>query len=526
MTQAHVTSVEKLSESEKRYRAVMEQAGCGISIINGDGKVIEINKEVEKTLRKSPEDITGKYIYDFIPKDQHPHIESLIKKLMVQDTKATNELHLVNDAGEKILIDFSAAPLKISDERLIILMYVDITERAQFRLQAIVNDKLASVGVLASGVAHEINNPIAWVLANLMQMKNTIHTLQTEVAISKNAHSEAASLTPKLKTLFLEFEEMVNDSIQGANRVQNIVQDLIGFTRVSHEDIDLINVHDVIDSALNIASPHYKYKALLEKKFEENLPNIHVNSGKLHQVILNFILNAAQAIPDGKQEENKIKIITAFEDEKVRIDISDTGCGIPSDNLAKIYQPFFTTEAESGGIGLGLSICYEIIRNLNGTVQINTKINEGTTFSIFLPLGNTLLQQTEKNQFTPTNISKKNILIIESEINLLNSLQRFLSTHHDVTTAVGGKAGLELLMKEDRIFDVILCDLAMPDVDGADIYYALQKQSPSITNHMIFIENGDYEAKLNDFINQEPVSCLKKPLDLTELLQTIEKSAT
>ncbi len=240
----------------------------------------------------------------------------------------------------------------------------DVTELTNVTNQLHLNDKLTMVGTLAAGVAHEINNPIAWVRGNLSYIKKNAARLEA-----------------------IKLEELIDESIEGVDRIIDIVRNLKGFSRNNDDELALIDVHRVIDLAIKIASSEIKSHAHLEKNYAENLPQVKANSGKLQQVFLNLIMNAIQAMKKEAMQNNILRITTAQEANKIRIDISDTGSGIKSEDLPKIFDPFYTTKKQDQGSGIGLSISHEIIKNHGGEITVKSMVGQGTTFSVYLPIG-------------------------------------------------------------------------------------------------------------------------------------------
>ena len=249
---------------------------------------------------------------------------------------------------------------------------IDATQRSKLRRQILLQDRLLINGTLMAGVAHEINNPIAWILSNLNYLKKQFARL-------KNNGSPTTQDWHNL-------EDVVMESIQGAERICDIVH---LFKNVGGTNNELnntpIDIHDVLNSVVDMASLECKFRAKVEKFFSSNIPNIIANNGQLHQVFLNLIINAAQAIPEGNIEQNKITVRTSLEATMLRVDIQDTGHGIRPEIMPHIFVPFFSTKP-LGGSGLGLAICHEIIRDLGGKINVKSELGKGTTFSVYLPI--------------------------------------------------------------------------------------------------------------------------------------------
>ena len=276
-----------------------------------------------------------------------------------------------------------------------------VQKQASMIVQA---EKMASVGLLAAGVAHEINNPIAFVNSNLSTAKKyftKITNLYQEYAgveafLEQSGSEKATELLKNLTDfkkeneidmIMEDLEDLADESLEGINRVKVIVQDLKTFSRIDEAEYKHIDINKAIDTTLNIVKNEIKYKALVEKHYGD-FPEIKCYPQKISQVFMNLLINAAQAI----DQKGTIKITTRMitkgrreEDRFIEIIISDTGCGIPEENLSKLFDPFFTTKPVGSGTGLGLSIVYEIVKAHEGHIDAVSEPGKGTQFTMLLP---------------------------------------------------------------------------------------------------------------------------------------------
>jgi two-component system, NtrC family, sensor kinase len=260
--------------------------------------------------------------------------------------------------------------------------------------QLLQSEKMASIGQLAAGVAHEINNPIGYVHSNLGTLRDYTRNLFTLLASYESALADAQvadgrrreldEMRQRLEIDFLaqDLPQLVAESAEGIERVRKIVQDLKDFSHVGHADAwETVDVHRGLDSTLNIVWNEIKYKAEVHKHYGE-LPPVQCLPSQLNQVFLNLLVNAAQAMPN----RGTISISTGVQADCVWIAISDTGQGIPEANLARIFDPFFTTKPVGQGTGLGLSLSYGIVKKHHGRIDVETRVGAGTTFTVVLPI--------------------------------------------------------------------------------------------------------------------------------------------
>jgi len=243
-----------------------------------------------------------------------------------------------------------------------------VAERKEAQAKLVLSERMASLGTLAGGVAHEVNNPLAYVLSNL-----------------KFATEELSRPEAPAAPWLLEVRQAMAEALHGAERVRSIVQDLHAFARPSHEP-GPVDVHQMLDLAVNMAASEIRYRARLVKDYGA-VPPVRNDQSRLSQVALNLLINAAQAIPDGSPGDHRIRVATRTDAAgRAVVEIEDTGCGIPPEHRSRLFEPFFTTRAVGKGTGLGLSICHGIVSSLGGEISFETEVGKGSTFRVALPI--------------------------------------------------------------------------------------------------------------------------------------------
>ena len=257
--------------------------------------------------------------------------------------------------------------------------------------QMLQREKMASIGQLAAGVAHEINNPIGFVSSNLRSLDKYVkkllgylETLETQFKEQlPEGWQELKAERKKLKIDFLieDCGDLIEESLDGSERVRKIVQNLKTFSRVDQAEEQLADLNECLESTIAIVWNEIKYKAMLEKDLAD-LPDLHCNPQELNQVFTNILVNAAQAI----EKDGLIKINSWLDDDVVKISFQDNGSGIAPENREKIFEPFFTTKSVGEGTGLGMSISYEIVKKHGGDIQLESVMGQGTTFTLSFPL--------------------------------------------------------------------------------------------------------------------------------------------
>ena len=356
--------------------------------------IITADKDSD-SLREAMEIGAERYISK--PIDIHLLVDAVAK--CVRDLQQTEELRLsrqvtsLTEALKTQLAEQQRTEDALRKEKSEHLILIDRLEEAHNQL--LQSEKMASIGQLAAGVAHEINNPIGYVNSNLGALQSYVQKLltlisayeQNEPALPESTRDELAQLKADIDLDYLreDLGQLMNESLGGLQRVKRIVQDLKDFSHIGETEMQWSNLEQGMDSTLNVVWNELKYKAEVIKEYG-GLPDIECIPSQINQVFMNLLVNAAQAIRD----KGCITIRTQATDTAVLIEISDTGSGIAPENLTRIFDPFFTTKPVGTGTGLGLSITHGIIRKHHGEIDVHSELGKGTTFHIRLPIRQTV----------------------------------------------------------------------------------------------------------------------------------------
>ena len=314
-----------------------------------------------------------------------------ISPILNQNGEITHYLAVKEDITERKAIEQQLEQSVAESVQMASTMELLNAELKSTQSQMLQREKMASVGQLAAGVAHEINNPIGFVSSNLRSLSKYLQKLSgyvefLEDQISTQNQELWQEIKPQRKKLKIDFlledcDDLISESLDGSERVRKIVQNLKTFSRVDQAEQQLANINECLESTIAIVWNEIKYKAKIEKDLKQ-LPSTYCNPQELAQVFTNILINAAQAI----SEEGKIQISSWQSGESIFVRIKDNGSGIASDDKSKIFEPFFTTKAVGEGTGLGMSISYEIVKKHGGEIQLDSELGVGTTFTIELPI--------------------------------------------------------------------------------------------------------------------------------------------
>ena len=444
LEQRHHDLANTLIESRNKLRIVFDSLKEEIVTLDRQMNVISINKALANELACSPDSVVGKKCCEIDPLASgflgDKEIQSMVDDVF-QKAQGSKKLFTAKDnQGNTVYRKISCLPVRDDFNNVIKVVIVaqDITEEKRrseeihslneqlmektaeieaqntelkstlkrledTQAQMLQSEKMASIGQLAAGVAHEINNPTGFVSSNL----KTLLDYQEDIAgligkynglvalLESDEHRDSLSEDIKsaiqelkaaesdidIDFLMEDINELIGDCREGTDRIKKIVIDLKDFAHPGEDKIQSMDINQGLESTLNVVNNEIKYKATVKREFGD-IPNIHGYPQQLNQVFMNILVNAAQAI----EKKGEITVKTSAADHFVEVMISDTGCGIPKENLQKIFDPFFTTKDVGKGTRLGMNIAYNIVKKHNGTIQVDSEVGKGTTFTIRIPV--------------------------------------------------------------------------------------------------------------------------------------------
>ncbi|KQW02889.1 PAS domain-containing sensor histidine kinase [Rhizobacter sp. Root1221] len=363
-------SFSSLADSEQRYRTLTENAHDAISVLTPDGVIREVNRQFTDTFGYSADQMVGRHIRDFAALGREEKNMQSYGQTVATGSGRTAPVEIRKADGSIVLMEFSNSAVQVGGERLVFSIGRDVTEQMRAQAQLMISDRMASVGTLAAGVAHGINNPLAVVLGNL------------ELAVKDaDEMSIEANVSPRL----VELQESLHDARDAALRVREIVKDLKIFSRAEEDRLTAVDVHQVLESTLRMAWTEIRHRARLVKTYGK-VPCVDANESRLGQVFLNLIVNAAQAIPEGHANANEIRVVTGTDAiGRAVVEVRDTGPGMTTETLKMLFTPFFSTKPTGVGTGLGLTMCQRIVNGLGGEIAVESQPGSGTTFKVILP---------------------------------------------------------------------------------------------------------------------------------------------
>jgi PAS domain S-box-containing protein len=401
--------------------------------------------------------------------------------------------------GRIVASDAKGRPLRMAGTA------TDVTDRRSLQARLEMAGRLAAVGTLAAGVAHEINNPLAYVSANL-------RFVHEQLGAAPPATPDAGALAAA-----------VADALDGAERVGEVVRGLRRFAGPAAETSrGPVDVGAEIEAAAGIARHEVVPRARLVVDVPAGLPPVVAGPHELGQVVVNLLVNAAHAIPEGRAGDHEVRVTARAADRTVVVEVSDTGVGIPSDVLPRIFDPFFTTKQVGTGAGLGLAICHGIVAGAGGAIHVRSEPGRGSTFRVELPAAEGGAPAPPPAARAGSG-SRRRVLVVDDEPLVGAAIARLLSPDHDVEVLTSA-AEVARRADEGARWDVVLCDLVMPEVTGMELARRLERTAPDLARRLVFITGGAYTEASRAFLAANGRRWLEKPLD-PELLRELVRTA-
>jgi PAS domain S-box-containing protein len=380
----------------------------------------------------------------------------------------------------------------------------DVTDARAMRERLLVADRLASLGALAAGVAHAVNNPLATVASSLRTLEEELERLQADPA-------QLARRLPELR-------QEASDGAQGAAQVREVVRALQLFASPrAAGPREPVDVRAELEGAVALTRNAVGQRARVEVELPPSLPAVVAVPGELGQAFLNLLLEAAQAIPEGRPAEHEVRISARAAGAEVTIEVRDTGADIVAERLPRAFEPFFAARPRAAGAGLGLSVCHGVVTAAGGTIALESAPGRGATFRVTLPAAPA--PPPARPAAAPVAAPRGRVLVIDDDALVGRSMGRLLQGAHDVAVLTSPVDALASVERGER-WDAILCDLMMPELSGMDLEERIARAAPDLVPRVIYLTGGAFTDRARQFL-AEGRPFLEKPVDAAVLRERV-----
>ncbi len=485
---------------QANFQALIENFPDAVAV-HRDGRFLYLNPRALELLGYArAEELIGKSVLDIVHPDDRTFV---VERMRLGKLAPPQEERFLRRDGTVVTGEVTALPIRGAGGPTVVVVVRDLSVRKELTAKMMQLDRIIAVGTLAAGVGHEINNPLAYVVGNLEYLAEALRPLAASGALGVRGD---------------ELVEVLTDARQGAERIRRIVRDLRTFARADDEARAPVELKEVLDSAINMAWNEIRHRARLVKDYGP-APLVEGIAGKLGQVFLNLLVNAAQAIPEGAADRHEIRVVTSTDAAgRACVDVRDTGNGIPTDVLPRIFDPFFTTKPIGQGTGLGLSICRQIVGQFGGEIAVESAPGAGTTFRVVLPplAKSARLAPAPATSEGKPRARRARVLIVDDEPLVGVALSRVLGNDHDVVAVTRAAEALARIDRGER-YDAILCDLMMPEVTGMELHRELTARHPDASRRVVFVTGGAFTPEARAFLDRVPNPRVDKPVDRANL---------
>ncbi|WP_169787089.1 hybrid sensor histidine kinase/response regulator [Hyalangium minutum] len=505
-----------LEESRNRYMELYDFAPMACVSLNERACIQDLNLTGAALLRQDRTFLQGLPFTPFVDPQDVSRFLLHVRQCIAGETLST-ELRL-RVARSQFEVRLYSAPLQDGrpHERMCRTAIIDITELRQVQLRLSLAERLATVGTIAAGIAHEINNPLAFLMGNLTLATLTLQSQAPEAEVSRPPGA-LEGRPPAERAL-----KALAEAQTGAERIRDIVKDLGAFARPTASRKGRVDVQQVLELSVKMAMAEIRHRATLVRDYAK-APEITADSAQLGQVFLNLLVNAAQAIPEGAASLHEIRLRVRTEEDTVLVQVEDTGEGISAQILDRVFDTFFTTKAPSHSMGLGLAISHSLVSQMGGTLTVESKLGRGSTFSVRFPAAApppALTRERASHPAPPSALQGGRILIVDDEPKFGETLQMLLSLSHEAVYTSSAREAL-LWIQEGHHYDAILCDLMMAEVTGRQFYEELCQLAPEMARRVIFMTGGAYTPASQEFVSGMTRPLLIKPFKADALDQAL-----
>ena len=483
-----------LSRSEARYRNLVESASDAIVTLDANGRFTTVNHAAEIISGYRREELVGQWFAPMLSDDELPKALGHFQKALAGETGLfETQFYRKDGEGRTISVTYSTPQ---RDEEVLCLIR-DVTDQKMLQEQLIQSEKMSAIGQLVSGVAHELNNPLAGISA-------FAQLLLAEKRFPPDQRTAA-------ETIYSE-----------ARRASRIVQNLLTFARQHKAEKGPAAINQVLDDTLELRGYELRVRGIdVRREYDEALPDTMGDAHQLQQVFLNLITNAEQAMERAEGRHHRLTVRTRRAADAIRIEVEDTGSGVPANLLERIFNPFFTTKPTGHGTGLGLSISLGIVREHEGRIWAENAAQGGARFIVELPV----IVPRASGEFPAVLAAHPvgdslHILVVDDEASVRVALQRYLAARgHDVETTASGQDALGLLRAGE--YDAVIVDMRMPDLSGEQLFEELRAADREHAERVIFTTGDLVSEQMRRFLDGSGRPCVPKPFEFSSFDQVL-----
>ncbi|HEX3694073.1 MAG TPA: ATP-binding protein [Polyangia bacterium] len=507
---AEVQVVSERAEIEKRLEVAIHHAPVLLFMMDLAGVVTVADGALRKTLTPVNGEMIGRSLLDDY-KDVPVVIDNVRRAL-------AGEIVTYSVDVQNHTLDVWIGPLRDAGgvQTGAIGICTDVTETRRLQMGIMQDDRIRAMGTVAASVAHEINNPLTYVLGGLEETARKLESLSTDVETLVRFGYDAAASAATLRGI-TRLKEFLNPVLVGTKRIRDVTRELRTFARPDDERLLSIDLGGVVRSVLSLLRKEIEARARLVEDLAPS-PPVRANEARLVQVMTNLLMNAWQALPAPDPTRHVIGVRTGSRGGEAFIEIWDSGGGVPAALREKIFEPFFTTKDIGSGTGLGLFVSRNVVNALQGQISVHDVPGGGALFRVVLPAatgeGHPAVPAPSEASAVGRTEQSRRVLIIDDDALVAKALAvRLAGDRFEVRTVLDARQGLEILLADDRL-DLVYCDVMMKDFTGIDFHEALRRKAPERLSKVVFMTGGAFTAEARAFLDERVDTHVEKPFDI------------
>jgi signal transduction histidine kinase/CheY-like chemotaxis protein len=508
------------AERERLFHAVFTRGRDAMAVSDPEGKILEANPAAEELFETPRASLVGGTLPILLSDSREGGVR-WEEVLSAGKKDGEVELHLPGRLPKQL--EFTAVGDVLPGRHLTVMR--DVTDRRHLASRLALGDKMATVGRMAAGLAHELNDPLSYLSANLSYVENGLRTILHAVPAAASVRDGSGA------PIANDLSRALSEAREGAEQMRVIIRDLSLFSRSDEDFRGAVEVLPILESCLDKAWDQIRHRGRLERAFAP-VPPAAGNASMLAQVFLNLIVNAAQALGEGGPS-HCIRVATSVaRDGRIAVEVTDSGAGIPALDLPRIFDPFFTGGPAGVGTGLALSVCHNIVTSCGGDIEVESEPGRGSTFRVLL------VPASVKTEVTPLPLmlsppaslipprrpaaARGRILVVDDEPLVGVALKRALGNEHDLTVVSSAEEALARLRRGEP-YDLLLSDLLMPGMTGMDLYQVIAREMPTSAPPILFLTGGAFTQDARAFLDEHAEDCVEKPFEVSALRELVRR---
>ncbi|HVR62370.1 MAG TPA: ATP-binding protein [Polyangia bacterium] len=506
---AEVRALVERAEIEKHMAVAIHHAPVLFFIMDADGVLTVADGALREPLERGRPQMVGRSLLEAY-KD-HPTVPGFIRRGLAGETVS----YSVDVRG--MILDVWLGPMRDAVGTLVgaIGVCTDVTETRRLQSRIIQGDRIHAMGTVAASVAHEINNPLTYVLGGLTEAEHGLDNLGRELEQLVGAGAGAEAVAAAARTGLERLREILGPALGGTKRIREVTRELSTFTRPDDEALVPLDVASVVRSVLKLVRKEIEARAQL---IEEIGPSPHVlaNEPRLVQVLVNLLMNAWQALPAPDPTSHAIGVRTSTGAGEAVIEIWDSGPGVPAPLRERIFEPFVTTKDVGTGTGLGLFVCRNIVDSFKGRITVDDAPGGGALFRVCLPAAPSparVAPAATAAAVPRAGGRRARILLVDDDAAVGRALAKQLAASYEVRAVIDGREGLEAVLA-DAAIDLVYCDLMMQGCTGLEVEAELRRRAPECLSKLVFMTGGAFTREARAFLDAHPGAWVEKPFDI------------